>query len=106
MAKARIPFQVDIGYGDAVIPKPEEVKLPSFLDLPSLELRIYPAYGVVAEKFQAMLMLGLANSRMKDFYDIRFIANTMKLDAIVKMNFQFICEEKCLKSILCAYLKC
>ena len=80
LAKARIPFQVDVGYGDAVVPAAEEALLPSFLDLPQPQLRVYPVYGVIAEKFQAMVMLGLANSRMKDFYDIRIIASTMALD--------------------------
>ncbi len=80
LSKARIPFQVDIGYGDIVIPAAKEAKLPSFLDLPSPRLKIYPVYGVIAEKFQAMVMLGLANSRMKDFYDISVIAHTMTLD--------------------------
>ena len=80
LAKARIPFQVDIGFGDAVIPAAEEAELPSFLDLPAPRLKIYPVYTVIAEKFQAMVMLGLANSRMKDFYDIRVIEQTMSLD--------------------------
>ncbi|HED34266.1 MAG TPA: nucleotidyl transferase AbiEii/AbiGii toxin family protein [Gammaproteobacteria bacterium] len=80
LAKARIPFQVDIGYGDAVSPEPEEAQLPSFLDFPSPQLRVYPVYAVIAEKFQAMVMLGIANSRMKDFYDIKTIASTMALD--------------------------
>jgi len=80
LKSARIPFQVDIGYGDAVVPAAEEVKLPVYLDLPAPQLRAYPVYTVIAEKFQAMVMLGLANSRMKDFYDIRVIAHTMILD--------------------------
>ncbi len=62
LAKARIPFQVDIGYGDTVVPDAEEAVLPSFLDLPSPQLRVYPVYSVIAEKFQAMVMLGLVNS--------------------------------------------
>lgn len=80
LAKARIPFQIDIAFDDAVVPEPEEAELPSFLDFPPPQLRIYPVYGVIAEKFQAMVMLGIANSRMKDFYDIRVIARTMRLD--------------------------
>ena len=80
MPKARIPFQIDIGYGDAVSPEPEEAQLPSFLDFPSAKLRVYPVYVVIAEKFQARVMLGIANSRMKDFYDIKTIASTMELD--------------------------
>lgn len=83
LAKARIPFQVDIGYGDAVLPEPEKAELPSFLDFPSPQLRVYPPYAVVAEKFQAMVMLGIANSRMKDFYDIKTIARTMQLDGAI-----------------------
>lgn len=80
LAKARIPYQIDIGYGDAVSPEPEKAFLPSFLDFPQPQLRVYPVYVVIAEKFQAMVMLGIANSRMKDFYDIKTIACTMKLD--------------------------
>lgn len=80
LKSARIPFQVDIGYGDIVIPAAEEVELPVYLDFPVPQLRAYPVYTVVAEKLQAMVMLGLVNSRMKDFYDIRIIAHTMTLD--------------------------
>ena len=80
LAKARIPFQIDIGYGDVVFPEAERVEVPSFLDLPAPKVRIYPVYSVIAEKFQAMVMLGIANSRMKDFYDIQIIAQTMQLD--------------------------
>jgi len=80
LKNARIPFQVDIGYGDAVVPAAEEVTLPVYLDLPAPQLKAYPVYAVIAEKFQAMVMLGIANSRMKDFYDIRVIAQSMILD--------------------------
>ena len=80
LTKARIPFQIDIGYGDAVIPAAEKVELPTFLDFPSPQLKVYPVYTVIAEKFQAMVMLGEANSRMKDFYDVRVIAHTMELN--------------------------
>jgi len=83
LKKARIPFQVDIGYGDAVVPAAEEITLPVYLDLPAPQLRAYPVYAVIAEKFQAMVMLGLANSRMKDFYDISVIAHTMILDGSI-----------------------
>ena len=80
LAKARVPFQIDIGYGDAVFPIAERFEVPSFLDFPAPKLRVYPVYSVIAEKFQAMVMLGVANSRMKDFYDIQIIAQTMELD--------------------------
>lgn len=80
LTNARVPFQIDIGYGDVIVPAAEEAKIPAFLDLPEPVLKIYPVYTVIAEKFQAMVMLGLANSRMKDFYDIGAIAHTMRLD--------------------------
>ena len=77
---AKIPLQIDIGFGDAVTPVADEATLPCLLDMPEPRLLVYPVYTVVAEKFQAMVMLGLVNSRMKDFYDISVIAHTMKLD--------------------------
>ena len=70
LAAARIFIQVDIGFGDAVIPDAEEMEYPTLLDFPKPRLLVYPREAVIAEKFQAMTMLGIANSRMKDFYDI------------------------------------
>lgn len=67
---AVIPIQIDIGYGDAVTPAAEEITYPTVLDFAAPKLRAYPIYTVVAEKFQAMVWLGIANTRMKDFYDI------------------------------------
>ena len=72
---AIITFQVGIGFGDAVTPEADRAKLPSFLDLPEAELKVYPVYTVIAEKFQAMVMLDIANSRLKDFYDIWIISS-------------------------------
>lgn len=80
LAKARIPFQIDIGFGDVVTPEPEVISMPSFLDLPEAKIRAYTVYTVIAEKFQAMVYLGLANSRMKDFYDVWFLASSMDLE--------------------------
>lgn len=65
---ARVRVVIDIGFGDAV--EPTEIVLPVLLDLPAPTLRAYRPEAVIAEKFQAMVMLGRANSRMKDFYDI------------------------------------
>jgi len=76
MAGARIPVTVDIGFGDAVEPGIEEIELPVLLDLPAPRLRAYPRETVIAEKFQAMVVLGRANSRMKDFYDIWVLSRT------------------------------
>ncbi len=75
--KARITYQVDIGFGDAVTPAAEVASLPSFLAFPDPELRVYPVYTVIAEKFQAMVMLGIFNSRIKDFYDLWAIASEL-----------------------------
>jgi tRNA(Arg) A34 adenosine deaminase TadA/predicted nucleotidyltransferase component of viral defense system len=70
LARARIPVVVDVGFGDAVEPGLESISLPSLLDMPAAQLRGYAPETVIAEKFQAMVALGLANSRMKDFYDV------------------------------------
>ncbi|RJP64649.1 MAG: nucleotidyl transferase AbiEii/AbiGii toxin family protein [Comamonadaceae bacterium] len=68
---ARIVLQVDIGFGDAVTPAPESVRYPVLLeDLPAPQLRAYPKYTVVAEKFHAVCLLGMANTRMKDYFDL------------------------------------
>jgi hypothetical protein len=72
--RARIPFQIDIDFGDIVSPEPVLMKMPVFLDMPVPEIRGYPIYTVIAEKFQAMVYLGLDNSRMKDFYDVWYLA--------------------------------
>jgi hypothetical protein len=61
---------IDIGFGDAAEPGVAEMDLPVMLDFPAPHLRAYARETVIAEKFQAMVMLGRANSRMKDFYDI------------------------------------
>lgn len=67
---ARIRVVIDVGFGDAIEPGLNDVDMPVLLDLPSPRLRAYPQETVIAEKFQAMVMLGRANSRMKDLYDI------------------------------------
>ena len=76
---ARIRVLVDIGFGDAAVP--EERELPVLLDQPAPRLRVYPPEAVIAEKFQAMVMLGRASSRMKDFYDIWVLATLGDVDA-------------------------
>ena len=70
LESARIPIQTDIGFGDVVTPAATDVTYPVLLDFPPPVLPAYPRESVVAEKFQAMVMLGIANSRMKDFYDL------------------------------------
>jgi hypothetical protein len=72
----RLPLQVDVGFGDAVIPGPTEVDYPTLLDHPGPRIRAYPPETVVAEKLQAMVVLGMVNSRSKDFYDLWIMART------------------------------
>ena len=73
---ARVRVVIDIGYGDATEPGLNDIELPVLLDQPAPNLRAYPPETVIAEKFQAMVALGLANSRLKDFYDIWILAQT------------------------------
>ncbi len=80
LAGARISIVIDIGFGDAVEPGIEEINFPVLLDLPEPRLRGYARETVIAEKFHAMVMLGLANTRMKDFYDIWILSRTCDFD--------------------------
>ena len=68
--QARIPLQIDIGFGDAITPEPEQIEFPTLLDGPRPRLLAYPRYTMAAEKYETMVRLGMANSRMKDFYDV------------------------------------
>ena len=81
---ARVRVVIDIGFGDSIEPGLEEIELPVLLDFPAPRLRAYARETVVAEKFQAMLVLGRANSRMKDFYDIWVLSQSyeFKNDAL------------------------
>ena len=80
LASARIPLQVDIGFGDAVTPAPTDADYPTLLGFPRLGLRVYPKETVVAEKFEAMVSLGIDNSRMKDFYDLYVLCEQFEFD--------------------------
>ncbi len=80
LAGARIPITVDIGFGDAVEPGVEDIDLPVLLDMPSPHLRAYPPETVIAEKFHAMVVLGRANSRMKDYYDVWMLTGAFEID--------------------------
>ncbi len=74
LGNVRIPVQVDVGFGDAVTPGPETLDFPRLLPgLPEIRLRSYPVATVIAEKFEALVRLDLRNTRMKDFYDLRFL---------------------------------
>lgn len=78
---ARITLQVDIGFGDAVTPSPQTIRYPVLLDgLPAPQLRSYPKYTVVAEKLHAICLLGMANTRMKDYFDLWVLMTEGTLD--------------------------
>ena len=90
LERARLSMQIDVGFGDAIYPKPQAIDYPVILDFPKPHLKGYPIETVIAEKFEAMVKLGIMNSRMKDFWDIwllscqfDFVGQTLA-DAIVK----------------------
>jgi predicted nucleotidyltransferase component of viral defense system len=80
MGSARITLQVDVGFGDAPVPAPRQETLATLLDFPSPRLLVYPWETVIAEKFQVMVDLGMANSRMKDYFDVRHLSRTLSFD--------------------------
>lgn len=81
LAKARCKTQIDIGFGDAVTPGPIEATYPVLLgDLPAPRLRTYPVYTVVAEKLHAIALLGMTNSRVKDYLDLAVLLARETLD--------------------------
>jgi predicted nucleotidyltransferase component of viral defense system len=80
LGNVRIPLQVDVGAGDAVVPPPEVLDYPGLLDLPRARLRAYRPETSIAEKTEAMVRLALANSRMKDVCDIHRLAETRAFD--------------------------
>lgn len=80
LEKAQIPILIDIGFGDAIRPGPVETEYLTLLDLPSPRLLTYPRETVVSEKLEAMVKLGIANSRMKDFHDLHSLSKTFEFD--------------------------
>jgi predicted nucleotidyltransferase component of viral defense system len=80
LGSARIPLQIDIGFGDIVTPEPEILEYPSILNNQSPLLKSYSRYTMVAEKFEAMVSLGMANSRLKDFYDLWLMTNLFEFN--------------------------
>lgn len=78
---ARVPLQIDVGFGDAVTPGPELVTFPSLLDHPQAQLRAYPVDTVIAEKALAIVERGLLNTRMKDYFDLMHLARTRSFEA-------------------------
>lgn len=80
ITNAQVRLQVDVGFGDAITPEASVVEFPPLLDFPAPRLRAYPRETVVAEKLEAMVQLGMANSRMKDFYDVAVLARDFDFD--------------------------
>lgn len=83
LGNARIPMQVDVGFGDPITPRAETIEYPSLLEMTSPRLRAYPPETSIAEKYQVMLFRGRLNSRMKDFYDIWALARGRRFDGAV-----------------------
>ncbi len=80
LGNTRLLMRIDVGFGDTVTPGAREVDFPTILGLPAPRLKAYPPETAVAEKLQVMLRLGEANSRMKDFHDIWWLARTVAFD--------------------------
>ena len=80
LGQARIPIQIDIGFGDEVVPTPKEITFPTLLDMEPPLINGYSLETMIAEKFEAALDLADVNSRMKDFYDIWGLSNKFPFD--------------------------
>lgn len=81
LERTRIPVVLDIGFGDALANASQSIEYPSLLDMERPHIRSYPPASVIAEKFQAVVALGLANGRMKDFYDLWAVPKTVEINA-------------------------
>ena len=81
LSKARCKTQIDIGFGDAVTPGPIQALYPVLIDeLPAPNLRVYPIYTVISEKLHAIVLLGMTNSRLNDYFDIWVLIDRETLD--------------------------
>lgn len=95
LGSARIPLQLDIGFGDAVVPPPRLVRIPPLLAFPAAELTGYTRYTAVAEKYDAMIKLGELNSRFKDFFDIWTLSRTFEFEgALLRESIQATCSRR------------
>jgi predicted nucleotidyltransferase component of viral defense system len=81
LGNVRVPLQIDVGLGDTIVPASQELEYPTLLKFPAPNLHAYSKESVVAEKFEAMVKLGVANSRMKDFYDLWVLAQRFEFDS-------------------------
>jgi len=83
LTTARISIQVDVGFGSRITPPPKEIDFPTLLEFPAPRLRAYPVETVVAEKLQAMVDLGQRNSRLKDYFDLWYLAKNFYFDGSI-----------------------
>lgn len=86
LERARIHMQIDVGFGDVIVPPPKEIQYPAMLNFPSPRLRAYPRETVVAEKLEALVKLGMANTRMKDFYDLWKLSQDFDFDGALLID--------------------
>jgi predicted nucleotidyltransferase component of viral defense system len=80
LGNAKIRIQIDVGFGDVVIPKAKSVEYPVLLDFPAPRIQAYPQETLISEKLQSMVVLGMANSRMKDYYDVFILSKTFSFE--------------------------
>jgi predicted nucleotidyltransferase component of viral defense system len=80
LGNARVPMQIDVGFGDAITPAATREDFPSLLDHPRPRILAYPRETVVAEKYEAIAQRGMTNSRMKDYYDLWFLSQRFEFD--------------------------
>jgi len=80
LSRARIAMQIDIGFGDVVVPQPEPLQYPAILDFPDPVLLSYSRESVIAEKLQALTVLGMLNSRLKDYFDLWLLSRLYSFD--------------------------
>lgn len=83
LGTARVRLQIDVGFGDVITPEARELVLGPMLELPPAQIRTYPPETVVAEKFDAIVTLGMANSRMKDYFDLWTMSRTMSFEHLM-----------------------
>src|SRR3546814_3832841 len=100
LERTRIPVTLDIAFGDALTDASQTLDYPSLLGMERPSIRAYPPAQVIAEKFQTMVALGLANGRMKDFYDLwaipkaRSEEHTSELQSLMRISYAVFCFKK------------
>jgi predicted nucleotidyltransferase component of viral defense system len=86
LEKTRVTLQVDVGFGDRIVPGPQDIDFPTLLDFPAPHLKSYTRESMVSEKFEAMVKLGMLNTRMKDFFDVWSASQEFSFDGPTLCN--------------------